>query len=138
MTTWKYGKYFHSTRSPLIPAFRNGGNPSSPLIGKYCGTDIPQGIWSHTNQLYLFFKSDVSQAKTGFEIFWSSTATGTSPHTITALELSSRFRLWRHIIFNNGIDYIATLSRTLQQKRRMLLADFSQQWVPCASSLCRP
>ncbi|KAJ8975810.1 hypothetical protein NQ317_013741, partial [Molorchus minor] len=39
---------------------RNGGTSSSPLIDRYCGTDIPKLISSHTNQFYLFFKSDMS------------------------------------------------------------------------------
>ena len=54
----------------------NGGTSSSPLIGKYCGIDIPNTIPSHTNQLYLHFKSDVSHTDRGFLIYWDSLTTG--------------------------------------------------------------
>ncbi|KAJ8923869.1 hypothetical protein NQ315_010451 [Exocentrus adspersus] len=55
---------------------RNGGTSTSPLIGKYCGTTIPKQIASHTNQLFISFKSDLSRSYRGFKIIWSSTATG--------------------------------------------------------------
>ncbi|CAG9855166.1 unnamed protein product [Phyllotreta striolata] len=55
---------------------RNGGTSSSPLIGKYCGKTIPKIITSHTNKIYLLFKSDLSRSGTGFRITWSSAATG--------------------------------------------------------------
>ncbi|XP_023016013.2 cubilin [Leptinotarsa decemlineata] len=55
---------------------RNGGTSASPLIGKYCGTEIPKQIPSHANKLYLFFKSDLSRTGKGFRITWSSAATG--------------------------------------------------------------
>lgn len=56
--------------------FRNGASESSPLIGKYCGNTIPKEIPSHTNYLYLFFKSDISHEESGFKIDWDSAATG--------------------------------------------------------------
>merc|ERR1719206_690724 len=37
---------------------RNGGYSSSPLIGRFCGSEIPPVIPSFSNQLYLRFKSD--------------------------------------------------------------------------------
>ncbi|CAH1989272.1 unnamed protein product [Acanthoscelides obtectus] len=55
---------------------RNGGTSASPLIGVYCGKDIPKEIPSHINQVYLHFKSDLSRDGRGFSITWSSTATG--------------------------------------------------------------
>ncbi|XP_030748736.1 cubilin-like [Sitophilus oryzae] len=55
---------------------RNGGSSASPLIGTYCGTEIPKVIYSHTNKLYLKFKSDMSKSEPGFLIRWSSAATG--------------------------------------------------------------
>ncbi|XP_058456836.1 cubilin homolog [Malaya genurostris] len=55
---------------------RNGGASSSPLIGKYCGTDDFDGIISFSNKLYLKFYSDSSRNYAGFEIEWDGTATG--------------------------------------------------------------
>ncbi|KAK2582771.1 hypothetical protein KPH14_005036 [Odynerus spinipes] len=55
---------------------RNGGYDTSPLIGKYCGTDIPKQIVSQTNQLYVKFVSDSSRSKAGFSIDWDSTTEG--------------------------------------------------------------
>ncbi|KAF7287446.1 hypothetical protein GWI33_001415 [Rhynchophorus ferrugineus] len=55
---------------------RNGGTFASPIIGTYCGKSIPQFISSHTNKIYLKFRSDLSTSAPGFEIKWSATATG--------------------------------------------------------------
>ncbi|XP_078037937.1 cubilin [Augochlora pura] len=55
---------------------RNGGYENSPLIGKYCGTDIPSQIISQSNQLYLKFVSDSSRQFNGFVIEWDSTTSG--------------------------------------------------------------
>ncbi|KAJ8936435.1 hypothetical protein NQ318_015581, partial [Aromia moschata] len=68
-------EYFPSCRYDWLE-IRNGGTSASPLIDRYCGTNIPKLIPSHTNQLYLFFKSDVSRSDHGFRITWSSTSTG--------------------------------------------------------------
>nr|XP_012218853.1 PREDICTED: cubilin-like [Linepithema humile] len=55
---------------------RNGGYDSAPLIGKYCGQEIPNEIPSQTNQLYIRFVSDFSRSSQGFEIQWDSTTEG--------------------------------------------------------------
>lgn len=55
---------------------RNGAAPSSPLVGKFCGTNIPKLIPSHTNQISLYFKSDGTKSKSGFRIVWDSASTG--------------------------------------------------------------
>lgn len=55
---------------------RNGKTFNSPIIGTYCGMEIPRQIISHTNNLYLHFKSDSSRSYSGFQIFWEATATG--------------------------------------------------------------
>ncbi|XP_055944726.1 cubilin-like isoform X2 [Argiope bruennichi] len=55
---------------------RNGEYETSPLIGKFCGTNILQGIKSHSNVLRLEFKTDNSQSGAGFEIFYDATSTG--------------------------------------------------------------
>ncbi|XP_065577284.1 cubilin-like isoform X11 [Artemia franciscana] len=55
---------------------RNGKYATSPLIGRYCGTNIPPTIPSHGNQLYIRFVSDNSRSQKGFRISWEATATG--------------------------------------------------------------
>jgi cubilin len=55
---------------------RNGGNGFAPLIGKFCGSEIPQPIKSYGNQLYIRFTSDSSRGGKGFEIEWDGTSTG--------------------------------------------------------------
>ncbi|XP_017783006.1 PREDICTED: cubilin-like [Nicrophorus vespilloides] len=55
---------------------RNGGTAAAPLIGTYCGTNIPKIIPSHANQMYMRFKSDTTKKGPGFLIAWSSTSTG--------------------------------------------------------------
>ncbi|KAK2886327.1 cubilin [Channa argus] len=54
---------------------RNGSTESSPLIGKFCGSTLPSPIFPKSNQLYLRFKSDFSNARDGFDATWTS-----SPH----------------------------------------------------------
>ncbi|KAH0948163.1 hypothetical protein HN011_006977 [Eciton burchellii] len=55
---------------------RNGGYESAPLIGRYCGTEIPTEIPSQTNQMYIKFVSDYSRSMEGFHIEWDSTTMG--------------------------------------------------------------
>ncbi|XP_011637168.1 cubilin-like [Pogonomyrmex barbatus] len=55
---------------------RNGGYDSAPLIGKFCGTEIPTEIPSQANQMYIRFVSDFSRSMQGFEIQWDSTTQG--------------------------------------------------------------
>ncbi|XP_046746260.1 cubilin-like [Diprion similis] len=55
---------------------RNGGSKSSPLIGKYCGTEIPKLISTFGNQMYLRFTSDNSRSGAGFLIEWDSNPVG--------------------------------------------------------------
>ncbi|XP_070174131.1 cubilin-like [Littorina saxatilis] len=44
----------------------NGGLPDSPSIGTFCGLSPPQAFVSQSNEIRVFFKTDVSQAATGF------------------------------------------------------------------------
>ncbi|KAG1661332.1 Cubilin [Nymphon striatum] len=55
---------------------RNGDSVFAPLIGKYCGVDIPKLIPSHTNVLRIQFKTDTNQAAPGFRIYYDGTTTG--------------------------------------------------------------
>ncbi|XP_044726579.1 cubilin-like [Chrysoperla carnea] len=55
---------------------RNGGYETSPLIGKFCGKNIPKIITSHSNELWIHFKSDASRSAKGFSLTWDGTTTG--------------------------------------------------------------
>ena len=58
---------------------RNGGYPNSPLIGKYCGTQLSgQVIPSHSNRLWVHLVTDRSFSARGFRIYWDSSSTGLS------------------------------------------------------------
>lgn len=56
--------------------YRNGGYPTSPLIGQYCGSKILPTITSMGNSLYIRFHSDSSITQNGFFIQWYTTTKG--------------------------------------------------------------
>ena len=70
----RWGKYKVLSRDFFKS--RNGGYSQSPLVGRFCGSEIPPIIPSFSNQLYLKFQSDRSRYGSGFKIFWDGTATG--------------------------------------------------------------
>ncbi|XP_042194838.1 CUB and sushi domain-containing protein 1 [Callorhinchus milii] len=51
---------------------RDGKFYSSPLIGVYHGTQVPQFLMSSTNYLYLLFSTDKSHSDVGFQIHFES------------------------------------------------------------------
>uniref|UniRef100_A0A8C7XQX3 CUB and Sushi multiple domains 2 n=1 Tax=Oryzias sinensis TaxID=183150 RepID=A0A8C7XQX3_9TELE len=51
---------------------RDGRFPSSPLIGSYQGTQVPQFLISTSNFLYLHFSTDKSHSDIGFRIRYES------------------------------------------------------------------
>ena len=56
---------------------RNGGFPNSPLIGEFCGNSItPTSFTSHTNKMYIKFKTDGSVSYSGFSFNFDATASG--------------------------------------------------------------
>ncbi|XP_064410135.1 cubilin [Latimeria chalumnae] len=55
---------------------RDGGFETSPLIGKYCGTDRPPVIISHSNRLWLKFRSDWFSPYKGFMAHWDGMFSG--------------------------------------------------------------
>lgn len=62
--------------SNITCEFRNGGTESSPLLGTYCGVNIPPRIQSFSNQIFLRLRTDSSSELKGFEIDWDSSTTG--------------------------------------------------------------
>ncbi|KTF87440.1 hypothetical protein cypCar_00025640 [Cyprinus carpio] len=55
---------------------RNGSTATSPLLGKYCGSTLPNPVFPGSSQLFLYFKSDFTTARNGFEITWTSSPQG--------------------------------------------------------------
>lgn len=55
---------------------RNGSESSSPLLGKYCGTLLPDPIFSQNNELFLHFETDSTTSSHGYEIIWTSSPSG--------------------------------------------------------------
>ncbi|XP_041824165.1 cubilin [Melanotaenia boesemani] len=66
----------HSSCSFDYLEIRNGSTADSPLIGRFCGSILPNPIFPQSNQLYMRFKSDFSMARDGFDATWTS-----SPHS---------------------------------------------------------
>ncbi|XP_026057290.1 cubilin-like [Carassius auratus] len=55
---------------------RNGSTATSPLLGKYCGSTLPNPVFPGSNQLFIYFKSDFTTSRNGFEITWTSSPQG--------------------------------------------------------------
>ncbi|KAI1888818.1 hypothetical protein AGOR_G00172670 [Albula goreensis] len=55
---------------------RDGGYETSPLIGKYCANQRPPLLVSHSNRLWIKFRSDHSATFQGFSAHWDGTQTG--------------------------------------------------------------
>ena len=67
---------------------RDGDNPNSPLMGTYCGTDIPADLTSTGNSLYLRFKTDEAVEGTGFRLSYERISGGYSLNCGYSLEPS--------------------------------------------------
>ncbi|XP_023561215.1 cubilin [Octodon degus] len=63
---------------------RDGGYENSPLVGRYCGSILPPVIISHSNKLWLKFKSDFIIAKYGFSAYWDGSLTGCGGNLTTS------------------------------------------------------
>lgn len=50
----------------------DGANDEAPVIGSYCGTDLPSDILASTNHLYVVFQSDSSDNAAGFKAHYSA------------------------------------------------------------------
>uniref|UniRef100_A0A8C4TP22 CUB domain-containing protein n=1 Tax=Erpetoichthys calabaricus TaxID=27687 RepID=A0A8C4TP22_ERPCA len=49
---------------------RDGGYETSPLTSRYCGTTTPPIIMSHSNRLWIKFRSDMTSTYRGFMAHW--------------------------------------------------------------------
>uniref|UniRef100_A0A3B5L191 Cubilin n=1 Tax=Xiphophorus couchianus TaxID=32473 RepID=A0A3B5L191_9TELE len=63
---------------------RDGGYETSPLIGKFCGSQRPPVVVSHSNRLWIRFHSDPSITSHGFIAHWDGTQTGCGGTLTTA------------------------------------------------------
>ncbi|XP_005387022.1 PREDICTED: cubilin [Chinchilla lanigera] len=63
---------------------RDGGYENSPLVGKYCGSILPPVIISHSNMLWLKFKSDFWFSESGFSAYWDGSLTGCGGNLTTS------------------------------------------------------
>ncbi|XP_066539114.1 cubilin [Hoplias malabaricus] len=55
---------------------RDGGFETSPIIGRYCSDQAPPLVISHSNRLWIKFRSDSSVTFKGFSAHWDGTQTG--------------------------------------------------------------
>ncbi|XP_062489682.1 cubilin isoform X1 [Pezoporus occidentalis] len=63
---------------------RDGGYETSPSLGRYCSTDLPPLIISHSNKLWIKFVSDRFGTRRGFSAEWDGTSSGCGGTLITA------------------------------------------------------
>ncbi|XP_029134023.2 cubilin [Labrus bergylta] len=63
---------------------RDGGYETSPLIGKFCGDQGPPVLVSHSNRLWVKFRSDYIVTRSGFNAHWDGTQTGCGGMLTTA------------------------------------------------------
>ncbi|CAM9531973.1 unnamed protein product [Lampetra fluviatilis] len=66
----------HSTCLWDAVSIFNGGAPSSPVIGHYCGMAGPGTIRSGSNKLAILFSSDSSVVAAGFHAVWEADSAG--------------------------------------------------------------
>ena len=57
---------------------RDGSTSSSPLLGTFCGVEIPPRLQSSQKSMYIKFKTDSSISNHGFEAAYSSGLQGES------------------------------------------------------------
>ncbi|XP_059901037.1 cubilin [Gadus macrocephalus] len=62
---------------------RDGGYETSPIIGRFCGSQRPPVLVSHSNRLWLKFRSDVTTTSPGFTAHWDGTQTGCGGNLLT-------------------------------------------------------
>ncbi|XP_041982769.1 cubilin-like [Aricia agestis] len=74
VTFTKFNLEFHTQCHYDFVQIHDGRSSASQLIGRFCGTDLPNGgnIISSHNNLYFWFRSDSTVAKTGFSLHWTS------------------------------------------------------------------
>uniref|UniRef100_A0A8C4TJD6 CUB domain-containing protein n=1 Tax=Erpetoichthys calabaricus TaxID=27687 RepID=A0A8C4TJD6_ERPCA len=69
---------------------RDGGYETSPLTSRYCGTTTPPIIMSHSNRLWIKFRSDMTSTYRGFMAHWDGTLTERCTDTPSTARCSCR------------------------------------------------
>ena len=76
----------------IIFQIRDGGNENAPLLGTFCGSNLPPAMASTGDQVWLQFMSDFSVANNGFRLeyitngmFYCSEECKINPEEITVL-----------------------------------------------------
>lgn len=64
---------------------RDGSTSSSPLLGTFCGVEIPPRLQSTQRSLYIHFKTDSSVSNHGFEAAYGSALEGEGSVIIQSL-----------------------------------------------------
>lgn len=70
---------FNVTYGTPIIFCRDGGYETSPLIGKFCANQGPPILVSHSNRLWVRFRSDATVTRLGFTAHWDAAQTGDFP-----------------------------------------------------------
>lgn len=55
---------------------QNGGLPSSPVIGKFCGNNLPSTFTSQSNQIRVLMVTDGSESARGFRLTYTTQSEG--------------------------------------------------------------
>lgn len=125
---------------------RNGGGPTSPLIGTFCGRNIPRTIPSHSHEMYIRLVTDYSLSGRGFRIYWDATSTGWFNNIQSIIHHADNIkqednailnRLWRSSDKSRRFDCLSGLSIDLRRKCRVYLENRSFPWFTRAVCLCR-
>lgn len=74
---WKsFFSYLFIINISSIFQVRDGSISSSPLLGTYCGNEIPPRLQSTQKSMYIRFKTDSSVSNHGFEAAYGSALEG--------------------------------------------------------------
>ena len=59
---------------------KNGISANSSVIGRYCGSQVPNLIETSSNEMNLVFHTDDSDTRSGFEATWVALFKDSDPH----------------------------------------------------------
>ena len=66
-----YEKQFFHCRYDSLSIYE-GASDASPLLGTYCDSSVPHGFISSSNEIFLWFKTDNSDGRKGFQLEYKS------------------------------------------------------------------
>ncbi len=83
----------------------NGTTTSSPLIGKYTGTNIPSSITASSGKMLLEFRSDCATVSAGWAATWSTAGTTPTTNLYTTIPVDNS---WKTSNFTIPVTDVAT------------------------------